>query len=142
MRRLLLTLLCLAALFGPGSAPAGAEEFTVPGLEADATAYADGLRARVPAGITQQAQRQAEQRAADAQRRNDWAGAAAALEARIGAGDATADLWLALARAQLRRTPPDPAHAAQAAWQAFSAADAGAGEIPSLLVHGRGVPRA
>ena len=56
-----------------------------------------------------------------------------ALEARLAGGVATSDLWLQLARAQLRRTPPDPARAAQAAWQAFTAADAGAPEIPSLL---------
>ena len=74
-----------------------------------------------------------QQRAADAQRRNDWAGAAAALEARIAAGEATDDMWLALARAQQRRTPPDPAHAARAGWQAFRMADTRAPEIPEPL---------
>src|SRR4051794_9422789 len=111
-----------------------ADDFNIPGLDADSQAYRRTLTDRSPAGATPQARRQAEQRAADAQRRNDWAGVVAALEARIAGGAPTSDLWLQLARAQLRRAPPDPAHAAQAAWQAFSAADTGAGEIPSLLV--------
>lgn len=126
MRWLLLFLL----LFG---APAWADSFQIPGLDADSNAYQRSLASRTPAGATPQARRMAEQRAADAQRRNDWPGVAAALEARIGAGDPTTDHWLALARAQLRRIPPDPARAAQAAWQAFGAANAGAPEIPSLL---------
>ena len=75
-----------------------------------------------------------EQRATDAQRRNDWATVATVLEGFIGTGNPSSDAWLALARAQLRRTPPDTAHAAQAAWRAFASAEAGAGEIPSLLV--------
>ena len=110
-----------------------AEPFDVPGLERDSQAYAAALAARSPAGGTPQARRQAETRAADAQRRNDWTGVAAALEARVAAGEPTGELWLALARAQQRRTPPDPAHAAQAAWQAFKAAEAGPPEIPALL---------
>ena len=88
----------------------------------------------MPAGGTPQQKRQAEQRAADAQRRGDWAGVVSALESRVAAGDANGDIWLSLARAQLRRTPPDPAHAAQAAWQAFGQADTGPPEIPALQV--------
>ena len=130
MRHLLTILLCLAALSGP----ARGEEFQVPGLDRDSQAYATALRARSPAGLTPQAARQAEQRAADAGRRSDWPGVVAALEARAAGGDAKSDLWLALARAQLRRVPPDAPRAAQAAWQAFTSADAGAGEIPALLV--------
>ena len=34
----------------------------------------------------------------------------------------------------MRRTPPDASHALQAAWQNFSAADAGAAEVPALLL--------
>jgi len=127
MRWLLLLLMLLA--------PAGAhaDGFEVPGLQRDSEAYQAALLARSPAGGTPQARRQAEQRAGDALRRNDWAGVAAAIEAGIAAGNSTAVQWLALARAQQRRTPPDPARAAQAAWQAFSMAEAGASEIPALL---------
>ena len=127
MRWLLMLLVLL-------SASARADDFQGPGLDRDSQAYASSLAARSPAGGAPQARRQAEQRAAEAQRRNDWAGGAAALEARIAAGDPTADQWLALARAQQRRTPPDSAHAAQAAWQAFSQSEAGKPEIPPLLV--------
>ena len=130
MRHLLCLLACVLFL----AAPAGAEEFQVPGLSRDSDAYAAALRARSPAGLTPQAARQAEQRAADAGRRNDWPGVVAALEARAAGTDAKNDLWLALARAQLRRVPPDAARAAQAAWRAFTSAEAGQGEIPSLLV--------
>ena len=130
MRHLLPILLFLLALAGP----AGAEEFQVPGLDRDSQAYAAALRARSPAGLTPQAARQAEQRAADAGRRNDWPGVAAAFETRLAGTDAKSDMWLALARAQLRRVPPDAPRAAQAAWRAFTSAEAGPGEIPSLLV--------
>ena len=130
MRHLLCLLVCTLLLL----APARAEDFQVDGLDADSTAYASALRARNPAGLTPQNRRQMEQRATDAQRRNDWAGVASVLEAFAGTGNPPSDAWLALARAQLRRTPPDTAHAAQAAWRAFSSAEAGAGEIPSLLV--------
>jgi len=127
MRWLLLLLMLLA--------PAGAhaDGFEVPGLKRDSEAYQAALLARSPAGGTPQARRQAEQRAGDALRRNDGAGVAVAIEAGIAAGNSTAVQWLALARAQQRRTPLDPARAAQAAWQAFSMAEAGASEIPALL---------
>jgi len=113
---------------------AGAESFDVPGLGADSRGYAGSLTNSFPAGGTPLARRQAETRAADAQRRNDWAGVATALEARLGAGEPSSDLWLALARAQMRRTPALPARAAQAAWQAFESAGAGPPEIPALLL--------
>ena len=116
------------------SGTARAESFSPPGLEADSRAYQQALIARMPAGGTPQQRRQAEQRAADAQKRADWAATVDALETRIAAGNATGEMWLALARAQLRRMPPDPAHAAAAAWQAFSAADTGTPEIAPLLV--------
>jgi len=116
------------------SSTAWGADFSPPGLEADSQAYQRTLVARMPAGGTAQQRRQAEQRAADAQKKGDWNAVVDALETRVAAGAANGDLWLSLARAQLRRTPPDPAHAAQAAWQAFSAADTGLPEVPSLLV--------
>ena len=129
LRRLLLILaLCAGAGTGFGAG------FDPPGLAADSAAYLRAITARNPAGLPPQARLQAEQRAADAQKRNDWATVAASLETRLSGGAATADLWLQLARAQLRRATPDPARAAQAAWQAFAGADAGSPEIPSLLV--------
>jgi alpha-2-macroglobulin len=131
MRRfgmLLAALLCLAC----GVASAG--DFSLPGLEADSGAYARTLTSRFPAGGTPQARKAAEQAAAAAIRKQDWAAAAAAWETRIAQGDAAPAQWLALAEAQMRRTPPDATRALQAAWQNFSSATAGAAEVPPLLL--------
>ena len=113
---------------------ARADEFTLPGLAADTNAYVALLTKRFPAGGTPQARRQAEAQADAATRKNDWAAAAAALETRVALGDAGPEFWLALAQAQLRRTPPDATRALQAAWQNFSNVDSGAPEIPALLL--------
>ena len=131
MRRfglLLAALLCLAC------GVAWADDFSLPGLEADSGAYAHTLTSRFPAGGTPQARKAAEQAAAAAIRKQDWAAAAAAWETRIAQGDAAPAQWLALAEAQMRRTPPDATRALQAAWQNFSAATAGAAEVPPLLL--------
>ena len=124
----------LAALLYLACGIAWADDFTLPGLEADSDAYAQTLTSRFPAGGTPQARKAAEQAAAAAIRKQDWAAAAAAWEARIAQGDATAAQWLALADAQMKRTPPNANRALQAAWKNFAAAEAGAAEVPSLLL--------
>ncbi len=129
-----LRILLMLVVASPVCSSAWADDFQVPGLERDSAAYLEQLTRRSPAGLAPPARRAAEQRAIDAQRRNDAAGVVAAMEARIGGGEPTADLWLVLGRAQLQRTPPDPAHAAQAAWQAFGLSNAGAAEIPALML--------
>ena len=113
---------------------AWADDFSLPGLEADSSAYARTLTSRFPAGGTPQARKAAEQAAAAAIRKQDWGAAAAAWETRIAQGDAAPAQWLALAEAQMRRTPPDATRALQAAWQNFSSATAGAAEVPPLLL--------
>ena len=130
MRNILLILSALLAFTGP----AWAEGFRVPGLDRDSAAYQSTLRALNPAGLSVQARRQAETRVNEALRRDDWAGAVVALETLASAGNAPSDTWLALARTQLRVNPPRPTRAAQAAWVAFSNADAGVAEVPPLLV--------
>ena len=70
--------LLLAMLLGIVCGTAWADEFRLPGLEADSDAYANSLTAHFPAGGTPQARRQAEQAAAAAIRKQDWAAAAAA----------------------------------------------------------------
>ncbi len=131
MRRFVLLLAAVLCLV---CAAAWAEDFTLPGLESDSNAYSETLTSRFPAGGTPQARKQAEQAAAAATRKQDWAAAAAEWETRVGQGDAKPDQWLALAQAQMRRTPPDANHALQAAWQSFSGAEPGAAEAPSLLL--------
>jgi uncharacterized protein YfaS (alpha-2-macroglobulin family) len=124
----------LAALLWLACGAALADEFTLPGLEADANAYAGTLTARFPAGGTPQARKQAEAEAAAAIRKPDWPAAIAALERRVALGDATPVQWLALADAQMHRTPPDARHALDAAWQNFSNVEDGAPQVPSLLL--------
>ncbi len=131
MRRLALLIVMLLAL---ACGAARADDFSLPGLAADSDAYAALLTRRFPAGGTPQARRQAEARADAAIRNNDWPAAAAALETRVALGDAGPAFWLALARAQLRRTPPEAARALQAAWKNFGAVDTGPDEIPALLL--------
>ena len=106
----------------------------IPGLSADATTYQSALTARAPAGMTLMARARAEQAVIDARARNDWAAQVTAIEARLAGDNATAELWLGLARAHLRTTPPNPARAAQAAWLAFGTSESGTPEVPALLV--------
>ncbi|MBN8874021.1 MAG: alpha-2-macroglobulin family protein [Rhodospirillales bacterium] len=133
MRRLLPLLFLGLACLLLWSSLARAQDFALPGLAGDANRYAGALTARTPAGGSPQARKQAEDAAAAATKAADWTAAASAWEKRIGLGEATAAQWLALAQAQQRRTPPDAAHALQAAWQAFTRADGPAAEAPALL---------
>jgi hypothetical protein len=131
MRRLSLAIVALLAL---ACGVAWADDFSLPGLAADSDAYAALLTKRFPAGGTPQARRQAEAQADAATRKNDWAAVAAALETRVALGEADAAIWMALAQAQMRRTPPEANRVLQAAWQNFSQASAGPDEIPPLLL--------
>jgi hypothetical protein len=132
LRRFLCLLFGLVVLAAP--LIARADDFGLPGLSHDSDAWSETLRKRFPAGGTPVARRNAERQATDALARKDNATAIAALESRVALGEATGAQFQALAEAYLRRTPPDPNKALLAAWQAFSRADAGAAEIPSLLV--------
>ncbi len=106
----------------------------IPGLRADAAAYAHSLQQRFPAGATSRQRADSEARALSAEARKDWAGAAVALSDRLGQGETTPALWLSLARDLLNQTKSDPAHALAAAWQAFEASSEGADQVPALLV--------
>jgi uncharacterized protein YfaS (alpha-2-macroglobulin family) len=134
MRRLtvlLFALLLAAAL--PGAVRAS-EPLDIPGLNSDAAAYAASLAKAAPAGATPAAREKAQRRASDAAAKQDWPAAAAAWEARVGLGEPSADDWLALAQAQLRRQPQNLARAAQAAWRAYDMTEAGADQLPALLL--------
>ena len=129
MRAFLMVLTVLILGAAPGAAQTTVE---MPGLERDSDAYARELGRRHPAGAARALRAEAEARARAAEARRDWAAAAAAWEQRLGMPDGTGEQWLALGRAQLARTPPDPARALQAAWRAFAQAPPGGPEIPSL----------
>jgi uncharacterized protein YfaS (alpha-2-macroglobulin family) len=109
-----LGLLLLAA-----SPPAAAQRFDMPGLADDAWRLAEEIRSRNPAGATPAQRAQAEQRAREAERAGNWAGAAAAWRTRIGGAEATAEHWMAYARALLQSRPADPRTARAAAWAAL-----------------------
>ncbi|TDG33833.1 alpha-2-macroglobulin family protein [Paracraurococcus ruber] len=136
MRLILLLLALLASL-----PQARAQDFDLPGLAGDAAAYQRDLGRRFPAGATPQQRQAAETRAAQAERQQNWAAAAQAWEERVGGGEPRPEHWLALARAQLQRTPPEPARALQAAWTNFQMVPAGAPEIPSLLLMAEALQR-
>ena len=111
-----------------------AQGFDLPGLSQESGTYQQSLQRRFPAGGTPQQRAAAERRAQDATARHDFAAAAAALEERIGLGNSNADHWLALAEAQLARTPAENSRALQAAWRAFQFAPGGEPEVPPLLL--------
>ena len=134
MHRIVLVLSVLLGLVLAVPGVGQADEFNLPGLAADAARYAATLTKPFPAGGTPQARHRSDQDADTAIRKQDWAAAAKALEIRIGQGEPTAAHWLALAQAQLRRSPADGRHALDAAWQALSASDPGADEIAPLLL--------
>ena len=115
-------------------APSRADEFQLPGVESDASAYANTLTRRFPAGGTAAARRTAETQAAAALQKRDYTAAITALEQRVALGNATAQHWLDLGTAWLRRTPADPQKALLAGWQNFSNSEGGEAEIPGLLL--------
>ena len=137
MRQLLATLgfALLIAVAGPAAG------FDLPGLSRDAQTYREGLERRFPAGGTPAQRAAADTRIAVAERANNAAALATALEERAALGEATLAQWLALARAQLRRTPPEPARALHAAWQNFLAVPGGEAEIPALLLMAEALAR-
>jgi uncharacterized protein YfaS (alpha-2-macroglobulin family) len=125
-------LLLVLALLMPGVV--AAQQVNLPGLSREAEAYRGQLERRFPTGGSPQQRAAAENRATNAERQNNWANAAQAWEERIALGDARPEHWLSLARAQLRRNPPEAQRALQAAWNNFAEVPGGEPEIPSLLV--------
>lgn len=114
---------CLAALLACLAGPGHAADFDLPGLDADSKQFAAALSKPFPAGGTPDSRSKAESRAALAAARSDWTTAATALESRLGQSDVSAELWLQLSQAELKRTPPDLRRALDAAWQSYQAAD-------------------
>ena len=124
----------LLALFFMALSPVRAATIDLPGLANDTRAYVATLTKRFPAGGTPMGRKTAEQQAAAAIAKQDWAAAAMALETRIGQGETTPKLFLDLANAQLRRVPADPRAAMLAAAASFPGTPNGAAEIPALLL--------
>ncbi|MFH5923131.1 MG2 domain-containing protein [Roseomonas xinghualingensis] len=127
---LLRTFTLAAVLLGSGAALA--QGFDLPGLSAESGRYATGLTLRFPAGGTPAQRSASEQRARQAEARQDWAAAISAWEERLGMSDAQPEMWLSLGRASLARNPADPAKALLAAQRAFDLVAAGEPEVPAL----------
>ena len=99
--------LVLSLLFAT-TLPAQAQDFLSPGVTTDAGVWARNLQKATPAGGTPQARRQAEQRADAALERKDYPAAIAALEARVGMGEASYENYMNLAAIYAARTPKAP----------------------------------
>ncbi len=124
----------LASILLAAVRPALAQDLQLPGLDADADAYAGALQNAVPADMGAAARTQIEQRAGQAIAAGDWVQAVPLLKQRLGAGDTTPALWLALAQGLERPPTPDHAHALAAAWQAYRGANSGADQLEALRV--------
>ena len=122
-------------------APSRADTLELPGLQRDSQAYVASLTKRVPAGGTPAARHAAEQQAADAIAKQDWAAAAIALEARVAQGEVTSKQYLDLAKAQSRRSPPEPRLALFAAWMGVRQQPGGRGGNPRAFADGRRAAR-
>lgn len=135
-RRRMRAWLAAAALFLAASlvpATSRADSFQLPGAASDANAWLKVLGKPNPAGATPAARARADAAVADATRKADPAALAASLQARVALGEATSDQFLALARALLRKTPPDAAHAVSAAWLAYEGHEDSPDAVPALL---------
>src|SRR5215475_12661087 len=107
----LVLFLVFASIFLATSGPADAQNLTLPGLATDADAYAVALHKAVPAGMDAAARAKIELRAAQAVAAGNWVQAVPLLKQRLGAGDTTPALWLALAQGLEQLPTPDHTHA-------------------------------
>ena len=125
-------LVAAALIMAAFSVPARAD-LELPGVGRDSNAYAASLTRRFPAGASATQRLAAEQQAQAALTARNLDAAVTALETRAGQGEASRDIWLALADAQLHRPKPDPQRALLAAWQAWTHGDLDATGIPALM---------
>ena len=126
--------LVFASMLLVTSGSAHAQDLTLPGLAADANAYAAALHKAVPAGMDAVARAKIERLAAEAIDAGDWVRAVPLLKRRIGVGDTTPALWLALAQGLEQLPTPEHAHALAAAWFAYRDANPGPDQLPALRV--------
>lgn len=124
-------LACLGACLLPplaARAQSAADELDLPGLQNDASAFQQSLRKPFPAGVSPAKLKQAKADALAALKDQDYARALPALKILI-AGQGTQNIasrwevWLAVARGELSLTPPQPKHALEAGWLAFTSVD-------------------
>ena len=123
--RLLLLIVCAGGTLMTAPPAARAQGIDLPGLAADAEAYAGALTAKSPPAANQKAIDEALNLATQSLAAKDFGKAIAAFERAIAARDDHPAVWSALAQAQADTTPSNLARALQAGWQAYSKAEAG-----------------
>ncbi len=124
----------LLLLFGLLAGAAQAQNTVLPdGVERDASAWLQGLTKAFPAGGNTRSRADAEQAAAAAAKKNDGKAEVAALERRIGLGQASAAHFLALSAAYSVATPKDFPRALFAATRALSLAEQPQDRLAPLL---------
>lgn len=126
--------LVLSSIRLVASSLALAQDLQLPGLAADAAAYAAALHNVVPAAMSAAARIATGQRAAQAIAAGDWVHAVPLLKKRLGAGDTTAAPSLALATGLEQLPTPEHAHALAAAWRAYRDTNSGLDQLPALRV--------
>jgi uncharacterized protein YfaS (alpha-2-macroglobulin family) len=133
---LVLVLVAVGVSGLPGTGSGGqalAADLQLPGLDADAHAYASGLRAKAPPQPNRALIDEATGQAAAALAAHDQARAVAALERVVAAGDDRATTWMALAQAQTGLIRPNLDRALQAAWLGAGKAAAGKERVDDLI---------
>lgn len=135
MRRAGLALfLVLGSMLLAASRPALGQGLNLSGLAAAADAYAAALQHAVPAGMNAAARTRIEQRVAQGIAAGDWVHAVLLLKYRLGAGDTTSALWLALAAGLEQMPPPDQPRAPAAAWNAYRDTNPRPDQLPALRI--------
>ncbi|MGH7070793.1 MAG: MG2 domain-containing protein [Acetobacteraceae bacterium] len=130
LRRLFAVPFVLLALL----ATAGAQSLDLPGLSADASRYLHSIVQAHPAGVPAALAQKAAGDAQQAIERGDWPAAVSAFTLQAASNPENAAVWLGLARAQMHLSPPDAAHALNAAWLAFQHADNPQAELHALAI--------
>lgn len=125
--------LCLGSALVAGSGAALAQHIDLPGLDADAQAYATAIRAKGPPKPDQKMVEDAVNQAAQAVAARDMAKAVPAFERAIAARDDRAATWMALAQAQSALTPPNPLRALQAGWLGYARTEPGKERVDDAL---------
>ncbi|MEI8395598.1 MAG: alpha-2-macroglobulin [Rhodospirillaceae bacterium] len=126
-------LLRLSVLIACLAMPTLAAAFELPGLDADARAYATALTAKGPPKPDQIMRDEAANQAAQALAAKDMAKAVQAFERAIAARDDRPATWMALATAYAAMTPPVLNRALQAGWLGYSKAEPGKDHVNNAL---------
>ncbi len=131
--RLLLLLVCAGVALVTAAPAALADRLELPGLDADAQAYAGTLTTKLPPAANQKLIDEAINLAGQALAARDMVKAVQSFERAIGVRDERPATWMALARAFAEQTPPNLNRALQAGWLGYSKSDPGSDRVENGL---------